>query len=103
MSPWVSRLLIALVVVACLAGIVWAFTLVETNDGSNDIANAIRPFLAGLDPSRVTIAADWLDGDNDVENRVRVTVSTTWQPLMLFIFGSNPFTLSASSTMPIAH
>ena len=38
MPVWLSRLLIALVVVVCLAGVAWAFTLVETNDGSNDIA-----------------------------------------------------------------
>jgi hypothetical protein len=37
-STLVRRLLIAGFVIVCLAGIVWAFTLVETNDGSNDIA-----------------------------------------------------------------
>ena len=51
---------------------------------------------------RWTSRWQWIDGANDVESRVRVTVSTTWTPIMLALFGGQK-TLSASSTMPIAH
>ena len=38
MSPVLRRVLIALVVIGCLAGVVFAFTLVDTDDGTDDIA-----------------------------------------------------------------
>ena len=38
MSPLFRRLLTITVVLGALAGVVWAFTLVETDDGSNDVA-----------------------------------------------------------------
>jgi hypothetical protein len=37
-SESLRRVLVVLAVVACLAGIVFAFTLVDTDDGTNDIA-----------------------------------------------------------------
>jgi Flp pilus assembly protein TadG len=74
-----------------------------TAGGSDEIAAAIRPNLTVLDPGRVTVRVDWLDGGNDPQQRVRVTVSTTWTPLLLSLFGSRPWTLTAASTMPIAH
>jgi hypothetical protein len=73
-------------------------------DAAHPIAVAIRPAVDGLiDPSRVDLRVDWLDGGNDVGQRVRVTVSTPWTPIVLFLFGSQPRTLIAASTMPIAH
>lgn len=73
-------------------------------DGS-PIALAIQPLLAGIDPAEVSIQADWLDGGNEFteEHRVRITVSTPYQPMMTFIFGNPTFTLQATSTMAIAH
>ena len=62
--------------------------------------------LYGLDLSVTTIQVAWIDGSNDPEaasNRVRVTVSTTYQPMLTFIFGSPTYTLSATSTMSTAH
>ena len=70
---------------------------------ADEIAAAVRPHLAVLDPGRVTIQVDWLDSGNDPQQRVRVSVSTTWTPLLLSLFGSGSWTLSAASTMPIAH
>ena len=73
-------------------------------DAAHPIAVAIRPAVVGLiDPSRVDLRVDWLEGGNDVGQRVRVTASTPWTPLVLFVFGSQPRTLVAASTMPIAH
>lgn len=71
-------------------------------DASDEIATAIKPSLTGLDPAQTTIQVQWIDGSNDVESRVRVTVSTTWTPIMLALLGGQK-TLTASSTMPIAH
>ncbi len=73
-------------------------------DGT-EIALAIQPLLRGIDPAQVSIQAEWLDGGNEVaeEHRVRITVSTPYQPAMTFIFGNPTFTLEATSTMAIAH
>jgi Flp pilus assembly protein TadG len=72
-------------------------------NASGEIPAAIRTQLAVLDPARVSIRVDWIDGGNDVQQRVRVTVSTTWTPMLTSLFGSRPWTFSAASTMPIAH
>jgi hypothetical protein len=76
---------------------------VNAGNNSDTIASTIQPFLAGMNPNNVTITVAWPDGNNNVESRVQVTLSTTWQPLLLFIFGNRTVNLSASSTMPIAH
>jgi Flp pilus assembly protein TadG len=88
---------------------------VQADNSSDDLANSIRPYLPGLDPSTVTINIQWLDGNNDLGNRVMVTVSTNYN---IFISlgtvislltrtnstqGNNSTPLSASSTMTIAH
>ena len=65
-------------------------------------AQAIAPYLSGLDPSATNITMEWPDGSNATEKRVRVTVTTTWTPVVTFIFGGLTRTLSASATMPIA-
>ena len=58
----------------------------------------------GFDAIEAMLAqSQWIDGDNDVEHRVRVTVSSTYQPMFAFVFGGRDIPLSASSTMPIAH
>jgi len=78
------------------------FTPSDSNSKSSDyIANAIRPYLAGI-PGDVTVTVQWMNGNNNVERGVQVTLSTTWQPTMLFLFG-NTINLRASSRMPIAH
>src|SRR5512135_1847502 len=64
---------------------------------TNPIAQAIQPFLAGLDPSKVTIEVEWLDNDNQPEKRVRVTVTYPFKPMTKFIFGNHTLTLSAVS------
>ena len=74
-----------------------------TGDSAGEIPTAIRPYLAGLDPSRVNVSVVWLDDHNELEGRVRVTVSTTYQPFLAFIFGNSTYNLAASSTQRIAH
>jgi hypothetical protein len=69
---------------------------------SHDIADAIRTHLAVLNPSSVNITVEWIDGGNEEEQRVRVTLDYTYQPMTTLVFQST-FPLRASSTMPIAH
>ena len=61
--------------------------------------------LSGLQPSNVTIAVQWPDGGNSVQNgnRVLVRVSTTWTPVAIYILGAPSGTFSATSIVPIAH
>lgn len=70
---------------------------------SHPIANEVRASLTGIDPSQTEVRADWLDGSNEFEDRVRVSVSTSYRPIMTFIFGNPEFTIRATSTMLIAH
>jgi Flp pilus assembly protein TadG len=72
-------------------------------DDAAAIATYIRPMLEGFDLSQVTIQAAWIDGGNKPEQRVRVTLTAPYQPVMAFIFGSTEITLRATSTMTIAH
>jgi hypothetical protein len=66
-------------------------------DGAED---GLAPLLVGCDLENTRIRVEWLDGSAEYQKRVRVTVSTPYQPFMFFLI---PVTLSASSTMPVAH
>jgi Flp pilus assembly protein TadG len=76
---------------------------VQADNPSDELASTIRPYLAGIDPSTVTIRIEWPDGNNDLGNRVRVTVSVPYRTITLFLFGEQSITLVVSSTMTIAH
>ena len=67
------------------------------------LVTAVQPYLVGIDLSQATIKAQWLDGGNAPDQRVSVTVTSTYQPCITFIFGDTTYSLSATSTMPIAH
>ena len=75
------------------------------NSVGHPVVSVIQPMLAGMDPSTVAVQIEWLDGGNNVmvDDRVRVSVSTDYQPMMTFIFGNPTFPLQATSTMHIAH
>lgn len=82
----------------------WGPSTVSLAGNSTDPkVTGLQPYLPGLDLSSVTIQYQWPDGNNNVESRVQVTVSTTWTPVLTSIFGASAYTMSASSTMPIAH
>jgi Flp pilus assembly protein TadG len=77
-------------------------TYTDHANGAGAIAQAIKPYLVGIDPSTVTITVTWLDGGNAEDNRVRVALTHTYQPITTYVVqGTIP--LSASSTMPVAH
>ena len=65
-------------------------------------AQAIAPYLVGMDPSAVTVTMTWPDGSNASEKNVRVKLDYTWTPLLSFIFNQS-VPLTASSQMQIAH
>jgi hypothetical protein len=66
-------------------------------------AQAVAAFLGGVNPADVQVTMTWIDNSNAVEKRVRVTLTTTWTPLMGFIFGNPSVALTGASTMQIAH
>ena len=76
---------------------------VKANVTGVPLVTAIQPYLVGIDLSQVTIKAQWLDGGNSADQRVSVTVTSTYQPSITLIFGNTTYSLSAASTMPIAH
>jgi Flp pilus assembly protein TadG len=82
----------------------WGPTTYNGNAGDgSQYAAAVSPMLAGFTLSKVTIKVEWIDGGNAIQQRVRYTVSTTYQPIITSFFSSSTYTLSAASTMPIAH
>jgi hypothetical protein len=76
---------------------------VSANTSGIPIVDEIQPLLVGMDLSKTTIKVEWIDGGNAVGQRVRATISGSYQPMITFIFGKPSIPLSASSTMPIAH
>ena len=76
---------------------------VHADDPSDELAGTIRPYLAGLDPSTARIQIEWPDGNNDPGNRVTVTVAVSYQHPIPFVFGDDPISLCASSTMTVVH
>jgi hypothetical protein len=78
-------------------------TTVPAGDPSDELARTIMPYLAGIDPGTVTITIQWPDDNNDLGNRVTVSVTTTYQPPAAFLFGAGPIAIGGSSTMTIMH
>ena len=66
------------------------------------VRQTIEKFGAGLNPDRLTVESEWLDGSNARGNSVKVTSSYDYQPMFNF-FGALSFTLSSSSTMEITN
>lgn len=84
-----------------------AFLGSAEDEDAHQIVRTIVRFLPTFDPAEVTLQAERIDGGNVFEgprrDRVRVTVSAPFRPIMTFIFGNPTFTLLGTSTMPIAH
>jgi Flp pilus assembly protein TadG len=76
---------------------------VPASDPADELAATIAPYLVGLDPSSVTITIQWPDGNNDIGNRVTVSVRTSYQRPVAFLFGDRPIVIGGSSTMTIMH
>jgi Flp pilus assembly protein TadG len=74
----------------------------NTANASHPIANAVRPYLVGIDPAAVSVAVQWPEGSNQVEKSIRVTLTTAFHPVLTNWFGSS-MSLRAQSEMKIAH
>jgi hypothetical protein len=72
-------------------------------DDAHPLAHAVMPMLIYVDPSAVTIQADWLDGDNEVDHRVRVTVTVQQALILPSLLGIDSLTVGSQTTMQIVH
>lgn len=84
---------------------IWGPTAVTGSGSSTGVplVDAVKPYLIGFDLNQTQISAQWLDGGNDPGQRVQVTVTTVYQPMITFLFGQQSWTLRSVSIMPIAH
>ena len=82
----------------------WGPAPVSTNAASSDpSAAAVRDVLMTLNPADVTIDLKWLDGGNEPDQRVQVTVSYTHYPIVPIPGWYTQLDLVGVSTMRIAH
>ncbi|MBI3466965.1 MAG: pilus assembly protein [Planctomycetes bacterium] len=66
-----------------------------------DLNQLLDPgYLSGLSLPNTQITVEWSDGSTEIGKRVRVTVTTPYQPIVTL---GQAYTLTASSTMQIAH
>jgi hypothetical protein len=66
-------------------------------------AACVRDVLMTLNPSQVHIRLRWLDGGNEPDDRVEVTVTFVHHPVVTFTGLYDQLDLSGQSTMRIAH
>lgn len=78
-------------------------SIVLPSTDAADIAAFIQPTLVHFNPVEVTVTVAWPEGDNEFGKAVTVTLSAPYRPMMTFIFGNPTITLTAESTMSIAH
>lgn len=83
----------------------WGPSTIEVfaSASGSPMATAVGPMLVSCELEETKIRVEWLDGGNNVEQRVRVTITTPYRPILTALFGNPSITLTASSTMPIAH
>jgi Flp pilus assembly protein TadG len=67
-----------------------------------NVTAAVESFASGLDTTQLTVAAEWIDGTNEADSRVRVTSNYTYNPIFSF-YGVLSFDMSSSSTMEITY
>lgn len=95
------------------AGGVWGPTTIDVNANANGIPIidgtvgglqiGVQPLLIGCNLPQSRVVASWPQGTNELGDQVTVTVSAPFQPVLTFIFPGTSITLSATSTMQIAH
>lgn len=67
------------------------------------MSDVARPILIAMTPADISILAEWPDGGNEVDDRVRITLTYPYEPLFTFGTGLSTLELSATSTMRISH
>lgn len=83
----------------------WGPTTISAyaNTTGTPIVDGVKPLLIGFDLSQTLVTVEWPDGGNAVQQRVRVTISSTYRPILSFVLGNRTINLRGSSTMRIAH
>lgn len=81
----------------------WGPAPVDVAASQARVPEDIGVMLVGCDLDQTRVLIEWPAGSNGLEDPVRVTVSTTYTPIMLFVFNGDPINLSATSEMLIAH
>jgi hypothetical protein len=77
----------------------------DAQDPWSQICRATRSMLVGINPNDVQVRVAWIDGGNDPEigHRVQVTLTSVYPTWATRALGVQPLTISATSTMDIAH
>lgn len=71
-------------------------------DGSEQAA-IVRKVLTAADLEKIIVRLEWPDGDNHIDQRVRVTLTYQYDPIVPLPFLQNAYDLKAISTMSITH
>jgi Flp pilus assembly protein TadG len=66
------------------------------------IAVQLRPYAVGLDQSATQVEAEWIDGGNNQGQRVRVTLTSSYQPFLTSVLGNSPISFSSRSLLAIS-
>jgi Flp pilus assembly protein TadG len=74
-----------------------------TGNDSSPLAQVVMTMLVGIDPGTVTIVAVWLDGDNEVDHRLQVTVTVQYDTGLMSLLGIGVVPLTSQTTMQITH
>jgi|HubBroStandDraft_6_1064221.scaffolds.fasta_scaffold21690_3 Flp pilus assembly protein TadG len=83
---------------------VWGPTTVSGTAGDGtEYAQALNPELVTFILTNVNYVINWPDGGNQPGNRVQVTASYQYQPMMPLILGSSPIPVTVATTMQVAH
>jgi Flp pilus assembly protein TadG len=79
----------------------------STYDGTaadqTEQAAVVRKSLTAFNPADVHVRLEWPDGGNEIDRKVRVTLTYQYEPILPFPFLGNLYRLSAVSTMTITH
>lgn len=80
-------------------------SLSVTDFANNPMTEDIQTALNAIGGPEVDLQAEWVTGGNSFakDDLVRVSVSVPYRPVVTFLFGNPELTLSATSTMEIAH
>ncbi len=70
-------------------------------NSDENVTETVQSFGQSLNPSRLTVEADWTDGTNNPGDSITITSEYTYEP-MFNLFGMISFDMQSSSTMTIS-
>lgn len=73
----------------------------STADDGSEYADVMLPVLGASNESAVQFQIEWLDGTNEIDDRVRITVRQWYDPVLPWL--GNQIELTAGTTMRIVH